>query len=44
VRGLQDPETLEIEVEGDRAEVELPGGHVVKLKREAGAWRIEDFR
>jgi hypothetical protein len=44
VRGLEDPETLEIEIEGDEGEVQLPGGHVVKLKREAGVWRIEDLR
>ena len=44
VRGLEDPETLEIEVEGDQAEVELPGGHVVKLKRESGVWRVEDLK
>lgn len=44
VRGLEDPETLDIEIEGDEGEVQLPGGHVVKLKREAGVWRIEDLR
>ena len=25
------------------AEVLVPGGHRVKLKREAGVWRIQDF-
>lgn len=44
VRGLEDPETLQIEVRGDGADVELPGGHVVKLKREGGVWRVEDLR
>jgi hypothetical protein len=44
VRGLEDPETLDVQVRGDAAEVELPGGHVVKLKRERGVWRIEDLR
>jgi hypothetical protein len=44
VSGLEDPETLDVEVEGDEAEVELPGGHVIKLKREAGVWRVEDFK
>lgn len=44
VRGLEAPETLQVEVRGNDAEVELPGGHVVKLRRERGAWRIEDFR
>ena len=44
VRGLEEPETLDIELRGETAEVELPGGHVVKLKRERGVWRIEDLR
>lgn len=43
VLGLEQPETLDIRVSGDTAEVQVPGGHVVKLKREAGVWRVEDF-
>lgn len=43
VDGLEDPETLDVKVSGDRADVKLPGGHSVKLKREAGVWRIDDF-
>jgi hypothetical protein len=43
VEGLEQPETLDVKVSGDRAEVQVPGGHSVKLKREAGFWRIEDF-
>ena len=43
VDGLEQPETLDVRVSGDRAEVEVPGGHSVKLKREAGVWRVEDF-
>jgi hypothetical protein len=43
VTGLEEPEALDIKVNGDSAEVSVPGGHVVKLKREAGVWRIEDF-
>lgn len=43
VEGLEEPETLDIRVTGDTAEVTLPGGHVVKLKREEGVWRVEDF-
>ena len=43
VEGLEQPETLDVKVSGDRAEVSVPGGHIVKLKREAGVWRIEDF-
>jgi hypothetical protein len=44
VRGLEDPETLDVRVQGDRAEVELSGGHVIKLRRELGVWRIEDLK
>ena len=43
VDGLEAPETLDVKVSGDRAEVKLVGGHSVKLKREAGVWRIDDF-
>jgi hypothetical protein len=44
VDGLQDPETLDVQVSGDDAEVELPSGHSVRLKREAGVWRVEDLK
>ena len=44
VEGLQDPETLDVQVSGDDAEVELPSGHSVRLKREAGVWRVEDLK
>jgi hypothetical protein len=44
VRGLEHPDMLEPKVSGDRAEVIVPGGHWVKLKREDGVWRVEDFR
>jgi hypothetical protein len=44
VRGLEDADTLDVQVQGDRAEVELSGGHVIKLRRELGVWRIEDLR
>lgn len=43
VTGLENPEGLEIEVAGDRATVQVPGGHEVKLRREAGVWYVEDF-
>ena len=43
VDGLEQPETLDIQVDGDRASVELPDGHTVKLKREEGLWKIDDF-
>jgi hypothetical protein len=43
VDGLSDPGTLPVQVSGDAAVVPVPGGHQVKLKREAGVWRVEDF-
>jgi len=43
VEGLENPETLDVKVSGDNAVVDVPGGHSVKLKREAGVWRIQDF-
>jgi TPR repeat protein len=43
VTGLEHPETLEIKVSADRAEVTVPGGHLVRLKKEAGLWKVEDF-
>jgi hypothetical protein len=43
VVGLEEPDTLDVKVVGDAAEVTLPGGHWVKLKREAGTWKVEDF-
>lgn len=44
VEGLENPETLDVKAEGDSAEVELSGGHWVRLKREAGIWHVEDVR
>lgn len=43
VNGLEHPETLHVKVTGDAAEVEIAGGHVVRLKREGGVWRVDDF-
>jgi hypothetical protein len=43
VSGLENPEGLEIDLSGDRATVQVPGGHEVKLRREAGVWHVEDF-
>ncbi|MBX3200627.1 MAG: hypothetical protein KF894_20990 [Labilithrix sp.] len=42
VSGLERPET-HVEVTGDGAVVTIPGGHSVKLKREGGVWRVDDF-
>jgi hypothetical protein len=43
VTGLEHPEGLEVNVAGDAATVQIPGGHEVKLRREAGVWHVEDF-
>jgi hypothetical protein len=43
VEGLERPDTLEVRVHGENAEVTVPGGHRVILKREAGVWRVHDF-
>jgi len=43
VSGLEHPETLDVQINGDAAEVQLPTGHRVVLKREAGIWRVLDF-
>ena len=43
VEGLTEPATLPVQVSGDAATVPVPGGHQVKLKREDGIWRVEDF-
>lgn len=44
VQGLEDPAALDVRVNGDRADIELPGGHSVSLKREHGVWRVEDVK
>jgi hypothetical protein len=43
VTGLDRPETLPVTTAGDTATVVVPGGHHVRLKREGGVWRIDDF-
>lgn len=43
VLGLEEPDGLDVKVSGDAATVLLPGGHFVRLRREAGVWRVEDF-
>jgi D-serine deaminase-like pyridoxal phosphate-dependent protein len=43
VDGLDQPGTLVVHVVGETAVVQVPGGHQVKLKREGGVWRVEDF-
>jgi hypothetical protein len=43
VEGLERPDTLGVQVKGDTAAVDVPGGHHVRLRREGGIWRVEDF-
>jgi len=43
VTGLDRPETLQVQVNGDTATVIVPGGHHVRLKREGGLWRVDNF-
>jgi len=43
VEGLENPQSLEVKVSGESAVVTVPNGHQVKLKREAGVWKIQDF-
>jgi hypothetical protein len=43
VTGLEKPDTLPVQAAGDSATVSVPGGHHVRLKREGGVWRIDDF-
>jgi hypothetical protein len=43
VEGLGEPAELPVKVDGDAATVGVPGGHQVKLRRQEGVWRVEDF-
>jgi hypothetical protein len=43
VDGLTHPEGLDVQVSGDVAQVQIQGGHFVKLRREGAAWKVEDF-
>ncbi len=43
VTGLDHPETLPVTMTGDAATIAVPGGHHVRLKRESGVWRVDDF-
>ena len=43
VSGLERPETLHVQITGETAVVTVPGGHSVKLKRDGGVWRVDDF-
>ena len=43
VDGLDHPATLNVNVTGDTAVVNVPGGHEVRLRRDSGVWRVENF-
>jgi hypothetical protein len=43
VTGLVRPDALDVQVNGDSATVRIEGGHLVKLRRDGGFWRVEDF-
>lgn len=43
VEGLEHPEGLELDIQGDMATVVVPGGHEVRLRREGGQWHVETF-
>ena len=43
VQGLENAEGLDVQQTGDTAVVNIPGGHLVKLRREGGTWRVEDI-
>lgn len=43
VDGLEKPDTLSVHVTGDSATVIVPGGHHVRLRRDGGVWRVDDF-
>jgi hypothetical protein len=43
VEGLAEPDALWIDEVGDTATIKVPGGHLVKLRREDGVWYVDDF-
>lgn len=43
VDGLEKPDTLPVQIAGDTATVEIPGGHRVRMRRDGAVWRIDDF-
>jgi hypothetical protein len=43
VSGLEHPDALSVQANGDTANIAVPGGHHVTLKRDGGVWRVEDF-
>jgi len=43
VEGLENPDALDVHVTGDKATVNVPGGHIVRLRKENGVWQVEEF-
>jgi hypothetical protein len=43
VTALADAPALQIELDDDRAVINLPRGHRVELRKEAGLWKVHDF-
>jgi len=43
-KSLEEPATLDIRVDGDRADVDVGSGHSVTLRRDQGIWHVEDIR
>lgn len=43
VEGLERADTLPVELVGDSARVDVPGGHHVRLKKDGKTWRVDDF-
>jgi hypothetical protein len=43
VEGLDRADTLQVPVSGDVANVAVPGGHHVRLKRDSGVWHVDNF-
>jgi hypothetical protein len=43
VDGLAHPDGLDVQISGDVASVQIQGGHYVKLRRDGGVWKVEDF-
>lgn len=43
LKALDEPSSVDIELEGRRAVAKLPGGHRVELEREDGVWKVKEF-
>ncbi len=43
VTGLDHPDALQVQLSGDAATILVPGGHHVRLRKDGGIWRVEDF-